>query len=279
MGTGAEADIAPRPLGDGQLRSADSAQFKRFIAGLDTFSTSTNEFQRADVAPEATFGDGRLDATDQQQIDNYIAALDPIRPGGGPAGPISGADQDTAGPDDNFNAGRSRKYRIGSGAAAQGSEVIISIDLDAKGNETGMSFTVGFDPTKLSFLAVGGTNNNPDVTDGWGSPPGMNTTVNVAQEGRGRIGLLLSSADPFETGARQILRLRFYVLGEAAPGVTAVTFDDTLLARSTTDVGARHLEASYENGEVIVTASRAGEASSWMSSFGAGWPQRPWGAR
>lgn len=186
------------------MRAVDSAQFKRFIAGLDKFSITSNEFQRTDVAPEGTFGDGRLDAVDQQQIDNYIAALDPPRMGGGPTGPVQGPMADKS--MHSRSEGKGRNYRIISTSGARGDEIIVTIELDAKGNETGMSFTLGFDSSKLSFTAISGTNNNPDVADGAGSPVGMNRTVKGKYSETGRLGLLVDTAIHFEAGTRQIQR-------------------------------------------------------------------------
>lgn len=271
-GTGLEADIAPRPNGGGGLTAVDSAQFKRFLAGLDTFSTTENEYQRTDVAPRLTAGDGRLDATDQQQINNYIAVIDQPATGGGPTGPAPGPAQERSRSDDEIAEGRERTYRIVSTSGARGAEIIVTIEIDARGNETGMSFTLNFDPSKLSFSAVGGTNNNSDVMDGSGSPAGMNRTLNATQADNGKLGLLLDAASPFEAGTRQIVALRFRVLADAVPGSTALTFDDDLLVRSTTNAEASFLDGVYQNGEVTIKPSRTWQNVSWMLPSGSVWP-------
>ena len=245
------------------MTAVDSAQFKRFIAGLDTFSTTDNEFQRTDVAPEGTFGDGRLDAADQQQFDNYIAVLDPPRTGGGPTTPVQGRFVDRS--LYFLSEGKDRRYRIVSTNGARGDEVIVTIELDAKGNETGMSFTIGFDPSKLSFSATSGTNNNPDVTDGSGSPVGMNRTLNATDAENGRLGILLDSAAPFKAGTIHIVNLRFRILADARYGPTPLTFEDDSIARGTTNVEAQSLDAAYENGEVTIKPSRKGDKISWLS--------------
>ena len=238
------------------MTAVDSAQFKRFIAGLDTFSTTDNEFQRTDVAPEGTFGDGRLDAADQQQMDNYIAVLDPPRTGGGPTAPIQGRDGD-----DSVYArseGQGRIYRIVPTTGSRGDEVIVTIELDTKGNETGMSFTIGFDPSKLSFSAISGTNNNADVTDGSGSRAGMNRTLNAAEADSGRLGLLLDSPSPLEARNIQIVNLRFRILAGAESGATPLTFADDSIPRSTTNANAESLDAAYQNGEVTIKTGSTG---------------------
>ncbi|MEQ1646294.1 MAG: SBBP repeat-containing protein, partial [Pyrinomonadaceae bacterium] len=55
---GFESDVAPRPNGDGSLLATDLTQVRRFVSGIDTPSSSPNEFQRTDTAPRTTFGDG-----------------------------------------------------------------------------------------------------------------------------------------------------------------------------------------------------------------------------
>lgn len=257
------------------MTAVDSAQFKRFLAGLDTFSTTANEYQRTDVAPRLTAGDGRLDATDQQQINNYIAVIDAPTAGGGPTGPVPGPAQERAKSGDEIAEGRGRAYRIVSTTGARAAEIIVTIELDAKGNETGMSFTLTFDPSKLSFSEVGGTNNNPDVTDGSGSPVGMNRTLNATQADKGKLGLLLDAASPFEAGTRQIVALRFRVLADAVPGSTALTFDDDSIVRSTTNAEASFLDAVYQNGEVTIKRARTGDKISWMSPPASIWPDIP----
>lgn len=70
-----EADVAPRPNGDGTVASADALQVGRMVLGLDTPIT-TNELARADCAPRATRGDGALHVTDWVQAGRYAAGLD-----------------------------------------------------------------------------------------------------------------------------------------------------------------------------------------------------------
>ena len=82
--TGLEADVAPRPAGDGAFLTTDLVQIRRFVAGLDTAATSPNEFQRADCAPRTTLGDGLLISTDIVQARRYVSGLDPSTNAGGP---------------------------------------------------------------------------------------------------------------------------------------------------------------------------------------------------
>ena len=80
-----EGDVAPRNAGDGVVNALDVVQIRRFAAGLDTPDPASNEFQRADSSPRATFGDGVIDAADVVQARRYATGLDPLTPAAGPA--------------------------------------------------------------------------------------------------------------------------------------------------------------------------------------------------
>ncbi len=82
---GFESDVAPRETGDGSLIVTDLVQIRRFVAGLDSTSSSFNEFQRADSAPRGTFGDGLINTTDVVQARRYVSGLDERTNAGGPA--------------------------------------------------------------------------------------------------------------------------------------------------------------------------------------------------
>ena len=83
---GWEADVAPRPEGDGSLLVNDWVQVGRFVAGLDT-PESASEFQRADCAPLESFGDAQIMVNDWIQAGRYVAGLDPPEPQAGPKAP------------------------------------------------------------------------------------------------------------------------------------------------------------------------------------------------
>lgn len=270
---GFEGDLAPRPTGGEGLRANDSGQFKRFIAGLDTFDGANNEFQRTDTAPKETFGDGRLTAADQQQINNYIAGLDPPAAGGGPTEPVQARSLfESRQLPDKQAFGRS--YRIISTSAGVGDEVMVTIELHADGSETGMSFTLGFDPSKLDFAGVSGTNNDPDVADGPDSPVDMNRTLNASGAHAGRIGILLDSSSGFVAGSSRILNLWFRVRTDAEGGVTPITFNDDSILRSTTNALAESVEAEWQPGEIAIKRPRSRDDISWLHTAAAEPPFR-----
>ncbi|MGH7186011.1 MAG: choice-of-anchor D domain-containing protein, partial [Pseudomonadota bacterium] len=85
---GFEADVAPRPNGNGSVSIADWVQIGRFVAGLDGISPGS-EYQRADCAPRDSKGNGNLTVADWVQAGRYAAGLDPTVAAGGPTGPGS----------------------------------------------------------------------------------------------------------------------------------------------------------------------------------------------
>ncbi|MGH9801672.1 MAG: cohesin domain-containing protein, partial [Blastocatellia bacterium] len=79
---GFEADVTPRPSGNGSVSTADWVQVGRFVSGLDE-PADGSEFQRADIAPKNTLGDGRLSVADWVLAGRYAAGLEPVVPAGG----------------------------------------------------------------------------------------------------------------------------------------------------------------------------------------------------
>jgi len=252
------------------MTAADSSQFKRFIAGLDEFSLTANEFQRTDVAPKDSFGNGLLNAADQQQLNNYIAGLDAPPSGGGPAGPATAPMLEMV-PAELLAEGTGRTYRVLSAAARRGSHVTVIVEIDAKGNETAMSFSLRFDPSRLRFSGLSGVNNDPDAVPGSGAPAGTNLTLNARRAGKGLLGVLLDAPTSFSSGTRHLVELRFDIVPDAPLGPTSLFFTDNAIARCTTDIEARELHAVFENGQIEITPARANDKIWWMSSF-APWP-------
>ncbi len=246
---GIEGDLAGRPGGDGMLTATDSAQFKRFLAGFDTFADAgNNEYQRADVAPEATFGDGRLDAADQQQVNNYAAVLDPPRPAAGDREPRQASSTSL----EYELAEVQRVYRVIPTVGDSRGYANAAIEMDAHGDETAVSFTLNFDATRLAIDGVSGTNINSDITLGADALAGTSITVNARQSARGIVGVLVDSGNPLPGGSRQIVNLRFRILKHGGSGSTPLYFSDDVLSRGTTNAAAESLDAVYEDGAMVV---------------------------
>jgi len=228
-----EGDVAPRPGGSGVVTVTDAVQLSRFVAGWDAitdFSVS-GEFQRADCAPRGTLGDGRVTLIDLVQTLRYAAGLDSATPAGGPT--MQAAALSSSSP--RLTAG-SRVVRVTGGNLTAGRANTVSIQLDAQGNEAGVSLSLGFDPTALSFVsaAVGG------------GAGGGSLMVNDLKAAASRVGLVLvlPSGTAIRAGTRDIIVLTFAVTG--VPGSTAFSLTgDSPVRREVADVNATEVGASF----------------------------------
>lgn len=122
------------------------------------------------------------------------------------------------------------------GTARAGNQIIVSVELESAGDETSGSFTLNFDPTKLTTSNVStGQGTNPDVFVGSGVPStGLAIHINANQVSSGRLGLLLSTSSFYTASPpnREVVRIRFTVLENASTGPTAITFGGTPTPRS-----------------------------------------------
>jgi len=249
---GIESDVASRPNGDGVVSSVDVAQVRRFAVGLDQFDPQFNEFQRADSSPYATAGDGVVAATDITQARRYQIGTDPTQPAGGPGGPANF--------DSIFEAERSyglallqapRVVRVVNASAGRGSQVTVSLQVDAEGDENVYGFSLNYDPTILS---------NPVVTMG-NDAVGGNVLANTAQVGKIGFSVDFGSSAMPAGAAKELVKIRFDVSPTALPGQTPLDFADSPAFRETSNAGAQALETTYANGFVTILAPTAADAS------------------
>ncbi|MBK6724978.1 MAG: hypothetical protein IPG58_17445 [Acidobacteria bacterium] len=83
--SGFEADVAPRPNGDGNMLSTDITQMRRFVSGT-RHAKSYDERGSADrLCSRSTFGDGIINSSDVVQGRRYVSGLDVLTPAGGQA--------------------------------------------------------------------------------------------------------------------------------------------------------------------------------------------------
>jgi len=232
-----EGDVASRPNGDRSLTIIDWVQLARFVAGLDTVS-SPGEFQRVDCAPRDTRGNGAITVSDLVQSGRYAVGLDPLTVVGGPDVPAGG------GGGGFVPAGAGRMLWVVNTSIAQGQSSVVPVRLEASGNENALSFTITFDPAKLSFAGV---------------LPGANManaslTVNANQATAGRIGVVvaLPPGTALVQGTREVVKVLLSAL-VTAPASAMVSFDDQPVTRETSDLLARALITTYASGTVSVT--------------------------
>ncbi|MBK6725338.1 MAG: right-handed parallel beta-helix repeat-containing protein [Acidobacteria bacterium] len=245
-GLGFEADVAPRPNGDGNMLSTDITQMRRFVSGLDTPNPATNEAQRIDCAPRSTFGDGIVNSSDVVQGRRYVSGLDVITPAGGPANRGGSVPESIFVP--NRDSGGDlfqRELSIGVPEFRR-STVIVPIELTSQGNEVAMSFTLEYDQTVLA---------NPRITLGKFAPAGSTLTVNTNEPGR--IGILIDSANAMTASAmpRPLLNVTFEAIRDGS--VTgAVSFTDSLTAKGISDAAGNSLTTRYFNGNIVLSGKR-----------------------
>ena len=239
-GGGFEADVAPRPNGDGVVLSTDVTQLRRFATGLDTPGVGTNEGQRADSAPRATFGDGFITSGDVVQGRRYATGLDELTPAGGPlvAPPPAEAARSIFG--DFYAYFFGREMRISAEKGSGNGRVTMAVEMVPYGDEVAAGFTLEYDASKLS---------NPQVKLGDAAPLGSVLTVNTNLAGR--IGILVDSGEAFSssTKAKRFVIVTFDVAPDAK-GDTKISMTSSLAAKVMADAFGNALSARFVGGSV-----------------------------
>jgi hypothetical protein len=241
-GTGGfEGDLATRPTGDGVFRANDLEVARQFFAG-QAMNPDFNEFQRADVAPFETRGNGALNAADIQQLRNYIAQLSPAQAAGGPMAAAAIPSLFLAdAPGDQHKAGRS--LRITS-AKSERNRLTIAVELDARGDEVGVSFSLLFDPASLI---------NPVVEMGRQAPGGALLTLNTKQVSEGRLGVLIDSERAFgRSRAGRIVTITFDPVPKTGAYSTRIAFAGWPIGVSVSDRAARSLPVRPIGSQVLL---------------------------
>jgi uncharacterized protein (TIGR03437 family) len=243
--TGFEADLTPRPAGDNKVTIADWVLVGRMSSGLDA-PTNSSEFQRADCAPLATNGDGKITIIDWVQAGRFAVGLDPLVPATGPSRPPTSLEAETlqarAAAFAEAQGDLPRIVRARSSEFTRGELNALPIELEAQGNENGLSFSLQFDPRLLLFSHV--------VT-----PQGWAVNINKSQLSQGRLGMLLalSAGQSAIIGKQLLVTAYFAPLGGTETVTTEIGFDDQVAARDIADVKAASLpRATYEKAQVTI---------------------------
>ncbi len=262
LGGDTEADLAPRPNGnDGLLDGGDTEQVRRFVAGLDTDFTF-NEFQRSDMSPRDGGGNGTLSVADIMQARRYVAGLDAKTDAAGPNEPSGLAPRTVPGK----KAAMLPREIKGETIARFQNQIIVGIRLEAQGDETGLGFGLNFDPAVLS---------NPVVelgTDAGGST----LTVNTAQAGVGKLGIILDRPpnSPIAAGSKLVLRVVFDI-ANGAPMSTQLTFGNDPVVAEVVDGLANSLTTTFSPSTIsLVGPTTAGVAVSGTVMRSVGVPLR-----
>jgi hypothetical protein len=252
-----EADVAPRPHGDGEVTVGDWVLIGRFVAGLDS-PTNATEFERADCAPRSTRGDGLLTVADWVQAGRYAAGLDPLTPIGGPLSPnVSPTISKRTSARENARA-RLLQAILQSG---DGQTCSAQVVLQAQGNENAVAFSLLFDPTQFNYI---------DASLG-SAMAGGTLNLNSLNAPAGRLGVLLalSPGSTFSAGSTALLTLTFRT--PFGPK-TSLQFADQPVSRGVSDAQASELAADFTvmpsgslPASLRITASQQTIAITWPS--------------
>ena len=231
-----EGDLSPRPNGNRVVDIVDYAQAGRFAARLDPVAPGV-ELQHADSAPRATRGDGQIKVTDWVQAGRYFFGLDPLTVLGGPT-------TETPPPPGPF--GGPRELRVATVSPLPGDPATLPIIVQALGGENAFGFSLVFDPAKFGYLSIAP---GADIS-------GATLYVNPSLIASGKLGVAfaLPPGNGLAAGPRELLKLTLTANGGAG-GNNSVSFDDQPVPRSTSDVAANELSASYVAGGATANAA------------------------
>ncbi len=220
------------------INKNDYEQIAKSAIGMITMKDG-NEFQRADCAPRTTLGDGRISIGDAVQAMRYSAGLDPLTATGGPSAAIK-IESEKAGLE------MAREIKVGLPTFGPGT-VTVPLELISLGNEAGMTFTLSFDPTKLS---------NPNVVLGTDASAGLllinADPVTLLANGKIAVGVVLPPGQTFAMGTRQFARVTFNVAQAAYGSSTSIGFNSSPIPLQVADVNGNLLEQAIFTGNQSV---------------------------
>ncbi|MDX2030385.1 MAG: proprotein convertase P-domain-containing protein [Blastocatellia bacterium] len=137
-----------------------------------------------------------------------------------------------------------RLLTIVNAAGALGRTVSVPIELDSKGDENAISFSLTFDPAVLA---------NPQALPGADAANAqLGSNANQAQQGLFGLTITLPAGQKFATGARRIANVVFDVLSLPTTAATSVGFGDQPVARSTLNTNGTPLSSQYADGAIRI---------------------------
>jgi hypothetical protein len=256
-----EGDTFPRPGGDGALTVSDWVLIGRYVARLDS-PTNGIEFQKADCAPRETFGDGLLTVSDWVQAGRYVAGLDPASRVAGPTNEApSGA---TAVPGvTRRTKSNGSLVRLSAPALVQGQTATVAVELEAVGNENALSFSLGFEPTKLTFVSATAADSTIGAT--------LNVNARSATQGHVGFVLALKANQSFGIGSKQLVQVSFRA-SPAGGGTAQIAFTDQPVPRGLSDVKAALLATDYLDATLVINPAPSLNVRAAGKGINLSWP-------
>jgi hypothetical protein len=131
--------------------------------------------------------------------------------------------------------------------AHSGTTVNLPVSLAANGNENGLSFSLNFDTTKLTYVGI---------ALGSGAS-GANLLTNAAQAASGKLGVMLALPpnQTFAAGTQEVVQVTFMSAVRTYAFSTTVSFGDVPIVRELSDAPGNVLAATYASGLVWIQAA------------------------
>src|SRR5579883_490171 len=253
-----EADVSPRPNGDGAVTIVDWVQVGRYVAALDS-PTNASEFQRADCAPRATSGDGLLTVSDWVQAGRYVAGLDPLTVAAGPTGPPGPG---IALPLRKEGGSTQRVVSVQAPPILPGQTTGTAlVELVAQGDENAIGLSLAFDPKVVSYTSA---SLGSDATSA-----SMDVNANQATNGEVGIIMALPTGASFSPGTRQVLKVTFQALTTNTANST-VALGDLPVRREVADTNA--VVANYVNGTIAINPRPSISITHASQAINLSWP-------
>ncbi len=233
---GLEADVAPRPNGDGRVTVSDWVQLGRFSSGLDIPSAS--EFARVDCAPRETRGNGVITISDLVQAGRYAAGLDEPVPVGGPSAPGAFAPGNVVRQSQlSWAESWLRRVQLAPPVFGAGQTVSVAVELLALGNENALSFSLQFDPRQWRYVSAAA---GPDAA-------GAILSINDKHAALGRLGLAvaLPPGRVWEVGLRSFVVVNFVATEGGGASLPIQGLGDWPALREVVSVAAEALDADW----------------------------------
>jgi hypothetical protein len=137
------------------------------------------------------------------------------------------------------------RLRVVNVDAAPGAAVNVPIELQARGEENALGFTLQFDPSLLTAVSV---------SLGRGAPDTAALIANLNEADSGRIGVLLAlpSDETFDPGSHEVVVVNLQAAVITHATSTFIFFRDEPILRQVSDSRAHPLPAEYQAGRVNI---------------------------